>query len=698
MTSALPQALALGVGAGGALVDVSAYVIGPEGVAYAYGRQSEFRDPSPGQVTFTLENQDGRFTPGNTASPLATLLTEGTAMCWQLGSRLVTAQVAGITFAADETQWGRIQITAGDVFTIANRTPIGDLAHAIAAAQAYLFWPFNDAISSPTAAETSGNNGPALYPDASFPASTSFGVAASAPTSDTQVQLAIPSPGLGPAFLGTNAGHGNLPFPLITYPAGSYGYWGFWVTPAAPSFDIELDVHMQNGWSIALSAAQLGGDQVGVNFAGPAGAPSLFLPFPWLQGVAHYVATGITYSGTTFTGTLYVDGVAVSSGSWTAAGVTNAAMQPTSVRFTLGNGSASGLLVNVAHLSHGPALAHEEAAGVTTIQNRIAALAAVVPQMALGTLDANLSPAPLGGSASNAWTGLCDVLRTEQGHIYTSTTGTLTAPATVVNVRARTRPATPQATFDARSDVQNLPQFVRDMTNMFATITAAGPAASVSVTDPAVVARVGSAASSETVLLENHVDLLGWAQDRMIRGENVNLRVAQVTIDTMTTSAATQAAVMALTLGDRVRISNLDITPLGFSTWDGWLLGVSELHAPGASATDSFTLYLSPVLPKTAVFDTDRFSAGGVLSLNAALTAGATSMLVLSADGLSFLEQVQTPYVLEIDSEQVTVTACSAPASNVQTVTITRGANGTTAAAHSAGALVDIADTALFAF
>jgi hypothetical protein len=676
--------LALGVGASGALIDVSQYIKGPEGVSWKYGRQDEFRDPSPGVLTFTLENQDGRFTPGNTSSPLATLLTEGTAVCWQLGTRLVTAVVSAIGFATSEDQWGRVQVTAGDVFYIANRTPVDrGLAAAMAEANAWLYWPLNDPAYSSNAAENNG--GPSLVNQFSITTMPQFGVASTIPGGDPMM-VAAATPANTIAMLATPT------FATINYPPGSLGFWGFWLVPVVAGGYVEFDFGPAAPYRSALVINQTAFTLTAAGTSPPTAT------YP-NDGLQHYVAVGVTYAGTTFTSTLYLDGVAVATVSNTVAGTfTNALAQPFFIRLFVGDGINT-YTYGFAHLSHSPVLLHEELLAPTTLGNRLTALAQAAP-LALGTVDANLSPAivDVPGTGSNVWSMLCDALRTEQGHIYATTSGTVaTAPGpTVVNFRARTRPATPVATFDAQADIDGLPQFVRDITNMFATVTATGPSQSVTVTDQAAIPRVGGAATSETVLLKNQTDLLGYAQDRLLRGENVQLRVAQVTIDTIhAQTPGVPVAVLGLVPGDRIRIANLPSNALGFTFWDGWFLGADELHAPGVSATDRFTLYLAPVLPATAVTDTDRVMSGGQLALTSSITSGATTMSVTSLDGVTFLSTTDT-YTLIIDNEQVNLTACTT--GPPQVATITRGANGTTAAAHAAGAVVELATPALVAF
>jgi len=187
--------------------------------------------------------------------------------------------------------------------------------------------------------------------------------------------------------------------------------------------------------------------------------------------------------------------------------------------------------------------------------------------------------------------------------------------------------------------------------------------------------------------------MLGWDQDRLQRGANVQLRVASVVIDAMTTPTDRTSDLLALVPGDRHQFTGLPSTQLGFSTWDGWLLGVDELHT---LTEHTFTLYFQPVLPATAIYDTNYFMGDTDLTLSASITSGATTMSVATATTTTKLETTTFPYTLVIDSEQVTVTACTG--ATPQVATITRGVNGTTAAAHSSGAAVEVAVPSLYAF
>jgi hypothetical protein len=687
-----PQQVALGVGANGALVDVSSFIVGPEGTVYSWGRQSEFRDPNPAQLTFVLENQDGRFTPGNTSSPYATPLSEGAAASWLIGSRLFGGTVSAIAFASSEQEWGRVTITVSDVFYIANRTQItGGLAGAIASAQALNYWPLTDAPGSGQAMEANG--GPTLYPEPNpvIAPTLQFGVPATGPAADPQMTMSGPAG----ARLGTynliGQGWGTVGnFAPSIYPAGSAGAWGVWVTLStiADSFGLTVQFAISSTWELDVNVTAPGA--ISLKLYNSPGAFTLTIPTTLVPGQAYYLAFALTYSGSpsTMTATVYLNGVAIGSQTYAAGGI---GAGPNGVAITTTG------VVSLSHLTHSPVLLHEGYAGPTTEANRLMALTQVAPSMNLGTIDPNVSTATVGvlNSGATLWSALCDLVRTEQGHLYTATTGTLLAPTSTVNMRARTRPATVTLTLDAAADLDGVPPFDRDITNLYGVVTAAGPGQSQTVADQAAITRVGTASTSETVDLVNPTDLLGYAQDRMIRGKNVALKVAQLVVNTAT-STVTLAQLLGLNLGDRIRVANLPAGPLGFTQWDGWFLGASEVHN---YLGDVFTLYVAPVLPATGVYDTDLFSAGTDLSLNVAITSSATSAVVTTANtALSFLETVQVPYTLQIDQEQVTVTACTALSGSNQTVTITRGANGTTPAAHNAGALVDVAPAPIYAF
>ena len=213
-------------------------------------------------------------------------------------------------------------------------------------------------------------------------------------------------------------------------------------------------------------------------------------------------------------------------------------------------GVTSGAIVS--RLSHTLTQPREDLILAGTESAMLTAVATLAPEITLATLPSTLSTAeigtPSGGSTLDAFN---EILDGEQGTIYSTVTGTLLAPVQSLTVRERTRPGSVTASWDIEREVQDAPEFVRDVTNLVSSVTVSGPTQSAVVIDQTLNARVGSANASESILNVNSVDLVGWGQDRLQRGANTQLRLASVTIDAMTTPTDRSADLLALKPGDR---------------------------------------------------------------------------------------------------------------------------------------------------
>lgn len=141
----------------GVLVDVSPYVRGQVGVTKTPVRTDQFRDTAPATFTFTLDNYDGRFTPGNTNSPYAVPVSERMQVCWSVGNQLRAGAVLSIAIAEDN--WTAVTITCDDMLGAASRNTIkASVADAITIASSQLLlWRMDDATTATTVAEASGN-------------------------------------------------------------------------------------------------------------------------------------------------------------------------------------------------------------------------------------------------------------------------------------------------------------------------------------------------------------------------------------------------------------------------------------------------------------------------------------------------------------------------------------------------------------
>lgn len=695
----ITQSLAMGVGVGGALVDVSDDARLTPGVEYSWGRESQFFGVDPGRFSFVLDNASGKYTPDNIAGGLATTVTEGMQVSWSLGGRIRVGRIVSIepTFPNDDAAWAEIRITAEDMLgRAARRELVSPLTSAmVLGSTPYLYWPLNDPVGSVEAAEVSGRNQPTF---GAFRTSDVFGQDGfSALGSDTQLlcSLAVGErlPSAPAAFSSITGVPGS--FTTIDYAAGSMGCWGVWVTPIDGNSDCLITVALngRNGANAPLS--------FGLKFSsGPKffmdnGATSdYFSTVEATPGVPRYLQVVVTYTGSTsITYAFYIDGVLQVTQDFVpfsgAAGLsTNYERTPSKVGILNNSGG-----VYLAHLSHTATPVSEWLFDTGTEAAAFALIDEAVNDVTLATLPAALSTAfVLPPESSSALDAFNEIVKTEQGHIYSSVTGTLLAPTEVLTVRERDRPVAVTAQWDVQTETMGGPQFVRDVSYLVSSVTASGPTREVLYTNAALTSRVGSANARESVLFVEEPDLRYFAQDRSVRGANVQLRVASVTVDAMTTPTDRSADLLALTPGDRHQFTNLPETVLGFDTWDGWLLGVSEVH----SLTEhTFTMYFQPVIEDVAVYDTSLLMGDGNLSLPSNINSSVTSFTIASTGAL--LTTSEVPFSIVIDSEQMSVTAVSG-ASSPQTVTVTRATGGTTAASHTTTSPVEVTPASLYAF
>lgn len=670
----LDLAVALGVGVGGALVDVSSYARLTDGLSRRWGRDDAFYGVEPGTFSFVLDNADGRFTPENASSPLATTLTEGMSACVSVGGRLTAGVVRSVEpeFPGGDAGWARVRVTCEDALGDPSRVRLVSPTVSAALAQSPGgVWPLSDPAGSPFLSEVSGFGNPIFVAGAM---TTTYGVAGTAPGGGEQITVSTGAGSLG--FLAP----AQVPGGFNVDQFGDSTCVGVWVTPRNLTSKLEIAAVLSVGVGGVQVYFGVEGDRFYIyTFAGPTTTYSE----PFIVGEAYHLT--VVYAGSDIE--FRVDGVLVHS--YTEIGVA----QPAAVNITVGGASVTE--VSLAELTFTDTRIQGEGFKQTTTGERLESLAQA-GTITLGTLPAGLSPAVLveadtdGSSLLDAFN---DVVLTEQGDLYTVTTGTLTAPTTTVVVRERTRPETVSYTFDVEDELSGAPSFVRDITNLVSRVVVSSSSGDTTVSDTDLTSRAGQAGTTESVLLADSTDRRAWGEDRLIRGANTKMRIASVVVDAMTTPTDRSADMLALIPGDRVQFTGLPSTVLGFDTWDGWFLGASETHT---IESHSFQLHFTPVLPDTAIYDTDRYMADGELSLNGAINSSVTSISVESTGAL--LDATDVPYVIQFDDEQLTVTAVTG-ASSPQTVTVTRGANGTTAAAHSDGAvLVGPVPDSLYAF
>jgi hypothetical protein len=558
----------------------------------------------------------------------------------------------------------------------------------VAEAFPYGWWPLDEPLGSDVAASIAGDGAPDLI----SVSGVTFGVAGAVGLWDTEVQVLN-------ATLSTYTGFIAPPFGGIT--ATSHQFWGVWITPNETVGPYRLRLNYTTSpFAVAATIGYSLGAPFYTNSGSPQGAQTP-ANVPHHYGVQVYQET---ITGTSYLRMIpYFDGVAMAGvqtlSSYVGAAATATEMTPVSVELIAAHATGAALFSN---LTGTPTWTEQYSAVFgTTEAEHLEAIANVVPEITLDTLPADLSTAPLGYPNLNGVSALDafnEIILTEQGAIYSATSGTLTAPVEVVKVRTRDRVEDVDYTFNVETEASGGTDFIRDITNMVQTATVDGPETSATYTDTTLTARVGSKNTSETLPLRDYVDLFTWATDRVVRGANVNLRAASLTIDALTTPTDRSADLLALIPGDRIQATGLP-SSLGFTTWDGWLLGVEETH----SLTEhSFTLYLQPVLPDPIILDTDLLTAGDAVTLTSNINNSVTSISLTSTGGL-WTTGADLPQVIRIGTECMTLSAVSG-ASSPQTGTVTRGATDpitglvTTAAAQVAGETVELAEYGVLAF
>lgn len=704
MTS-ITQSIYMAVGASGAMTDVTDYVDFQVGVTYDYGRNSEFDDTTPGSFSFTLDNLDGRFTPENPNSALDTTLTEGMVVCWQLGNRLTAGTIESIepAFPNDEAAWSQVRISCGDGLGDLARTDLlEDAANAMERGRTlYLQWPLDDAAGKVAKETVYGNLNFALSSDAPADAGISQGVDGVAGISDTQLELS--STTLAVEYITSTMQT------TLDYPAGTLGAWGIWVTVlnaiASPVLTVEVAV-AGLGHTIGFRLDSDPG--LGLSAVGLAGTTEV--PLGLLGPGPNYISwTATNPSGTTAADVVcafYINGELGGYNNFGGSGTvaTNGNKAPTFVSILVGDGTspATVRLSRLAHTLYKPdmhyllpgvnlgyrANALTQMSDVVTFGQHIGGIFFLSGLLADGHLweaaADGISPPP-----TSLLDAINNVMRTEQGYLSAYTADYVTSPTEVVLVRPRERPTSVTASFDVEDEGVSAPEITRDITNLLRTIRVDGPTESVYVIDPTITSRAASVGTDGVELLRKR-NLAEWGEDRLIRGANTRLRIVRAAIDAFTATTDRSDDLTSLLLGDRIELTGLPSTQLGFSTWEGWLLGGHEEHAIDRHL---FELHLQPVLDDPPVYDTDRFMADGALTLNADIDSSVTS-LVYDTTGPEF-EDTNLPVTIVIDSEQMSVTACN---QSTNTLTLTRGANSTTAAAHSAGAEIELATSPVYAF
>lgn len=538
--------------------DITTYARMSEGIKGKRGRQDDQSAVTAGDVAFTLDNTDGRFSPGSTIiaspSPIQTdqkIRVKLTANAVTVNRYTDFVQQWPVGWPTGGDEFSTVDVIATDAQARAERRPLRTLLEELLVDGPGFMYPMQEDSSAVAAGDASGNQQPSM---------------------------AIAGSGTPVAF-GDTTGD----FTGVKFSKGKYLSSGQQLTIAvgtAATFIVKFNsstIPTPGGGSLIGSPTDsvptplsLGSTSGWLNsgFGGVSSAPTVVT-----DGLDHVGVITITAGGTV---TLYLDGVNVNVGALSG-----------STTFTVATGE--GLTAKTEYVGYYPSAL--SAARVLTISQallngfagesgtaRITRLAGYAG-MSLGTLDAsltNLAAVAAGASTADA---LRDVADAEFGLIFIDGTGNL-----IFHNRSRVvTKTTPDVTIDANF-LDEGTQFVVDMQgvlNYFET-QASGTQATQVVEN--VVSENGDATrrahgrypGSKTYVVQTDAEALDRANWIVATHAQPAARVGSLVVDLLTMTAAQQAAMLAVEPDTWLRVTGLPGQTPGSTTADFIIQGWSE--------------------------------------------------------------------------------------------------------------------------
>lgn len=744
------QTVELQIGAGGAWVDVSAFVEpDSEPLAYRWGMSDRFGVTQPSAWSFALADTDpanpGQFNPDNPASPYYGVLKEGVAARWTTtvyrppSSNLLLRRRCVGAIASIEIAWldkdsahGQAVITVNDALADFGRKELRDiLTEQTLLDGAVAFWMLDDPDGAQAASESSPfEQDPLLI--VGDPAQIGWGGGAGT-NSDGATSAMFNSDPAGVA----SGLSGSIAWPGT---AGTDQYLlEMWISvapdkvPPSGSFCVLADV---SDTATASPTLRVVLNELGHLYLTAAPAT----PAAVADGHLHHVVIEL-YAGPTYA--LYVDGVyagSVAAGAHPLRGVTIGCESPYTdpanwhtvpgVTYVGWPGTIGRLAAYVNPggpsyptftkvLAHYPLAQHmteSAAARVNRLLSYLGGAPAALgdqtpgptyPLLASSATNSGALVGPQATAGASLLAALQEAWAGEGGRIWTHIIeGTGFASGVVFGGRGALRPTDPALTLDVESDLDDVPAMARDRDGQVAVVTAQSRALSVTVTDAALAAQIGNQSASISCALVDADELLAFAQDRLLATKAVRLQVTAASVDVSTASQAPNPNaspnplvwtlwpyLLALAPGARVRLTNLPASRLGYTTRDAYVIGGGERHTTKGSVW-ALTLIPADDPAEARIGDTgdvyDRIP-GDAIQLNAGVSASALSMSVkFPRVGLS-TSAGDYPLDLDINGERVTVASAPAGSASPQTVTLAaRGAGGTVARAHGVNEAVDV--------
>lgn len=647
MGSVPSQLVEADVNGTGTLVDITAYVDFQIGIKHSWGRTAgdPFRaEPPPGSLTMTLDNNDGRFTPGNTATYTVGLV-EGVLVQWTCGTRVrrFRTGVPELRFPTGVGGRATVTVTCLDALALLAKREMRQMVDEVAfAQQPQAYWPLNESGSG-SEVRAMDISGYAETPLSPFGPDVSLlrWAGGIGPRTDGRAALM-----LQPDATATVLSHLS-PGVTLTKPLGTSGHEVDWYTTTATIFPT-----LGNVWGYALSFWFSVRDIYGATYtaADLNDGPYVFLAqfgaavVLWRTADRRLIVYG---AGTVVT---QPDLPPIQPGEvhhvflWTHLKDVTAPGGPTTdVRVWLDGTEGENVIVAAGDVELPPTLRLGATAvsyapgGWSTygLSGTLACASVYTDEQAdalvtAGTL-ADFYPIGTSGPEEDAgvryqrygeWLGrseidfavegdpqaisvgshntqgksmlkaMCDVLAMEERVLDCATV------AGVETVRAwmesEHRPATAAVTVNVDSDGQGTPTLTFDASGVTVTVAVRGAERTVTWTDSSAPDRWKGTSTSIDAATEDVDALRSLAQFRSLLGRVTSMALSKVTIDAVTSTASLTTDLLALRPMVRVSVAGLPTGVVGYTSVDEILVGAVEWHRQGSSR---FELQLTPDLP-----------------------------------------------------------------------------------------------------
>lgn len=693
----------------GSWTDITTYVEGDQSIVISSpGRLSPTGTTQPRTLTFTLDNTLGTFTPhrqvladGTTSHPYWPNIVPGRRVRYSYVSSATTY----VRFLGKVQAWppsmengvrGLITVTAIDLMDDLSRVTLqSPILQELSVDSPGVVWPLSDAVASTSAADLSGNLRPSLaVVQAGTGGPLTFGSNGPGPLDGTGVLFA-PSSLANGQFL-----TGSLTSWFTDYTNSTFEVW-FQTTTVPGSTTTLLNATDANGVFTPGSAVFIGLTSSGFASSSVAGTGVAISPTNLADGSWHHVAVVIT-GGTNFE--QFVDGVSVGTASGAAIAAPPAKIyvgqaSPDLFTSALFTGGVGYVTITAAALSSTRIAAHAAAGVGYTGDHTGARIARYLSFAGLTSANWNLDTgaAVLGHYQTAGQT----VLQACQDMVTSESGGSViwVEPDGKVRFADRTyrNPTSPVLTVDAVKDLgggssyaPSLDKYTLINRSTGSRNSGSGIASTQVWVDSVSIAANGTFDDGGfTSYATTDVDVLGVAQWKVASG-GAAWRLQKITVSLVSAETNLYAALGVLQIGDRLRMTSVPSVGAPQGQFDAIVEGWSE------TITDQdYTIEIdtSPsdaparMLVGSATNSTVCPDAGS-MTLNASITASATSLAVATVATHPTLSTAagDYPQTIQFGEEQMTVTAAPGSGTSPQTLTVTRGVNGTVAAAQTAGA------------